>query len=82
MEEKRASERKKVLKGGRLSFNGGHSVIDCTVRNLSESGARVMVETAIGIPDEVVLAIHDGASHPCRVVRRKINEIGLLFLQE
>lgn len=80
MTEQRNDERKKVLKGARISFHGGHSTIDCLVRNLSDGGAKVMVESTVGIPDEIVLAFNDGPSRPCRIVRRKINELGLQFV--
>ena len=32
--------RRRVLKGGRVVFNGGRSSIDCTVRSLSDAGSR------------------------------------------
>jgi len=80
MNEQRQFERHKTLKGARISFHEGHSTIDCVVRNLSESGARVMVETTVGIPDEVTLVVNDGTHHQAKIVRRKINELGLQFI--
>ena len=79
MNDKRHFERHKTLKGARITFHGGHSSIDCVVRNLSNGGARVMLESSIGIPDEVMLVINDGTQHQARIVRRKINELGLQF---
>jgi hypothetical protein len=37
------------LKAGKISFGGG--AIDCTVRNLSETGAALEVTTPVGIPE-------------------------------
>jgi hypothetical protein len=80
MQDKRQAARMKVFKGGRIAFNGGHSSIDCVVRNISETGARVMVETTIGIPDIVSLVLNDGSTYQCEVRRRKINELGVHFI--
>ena len=37
--EHRRERRMRVLKMARIVFNGGYSVYDCRVKNLSESGA-------------------------------------------
>jgi hypothetical protein len=42
--EKRAEARHRVLKGGRLAFHGGGGV-NCTVRNISRTGARIPTST-------------------------------------
>lgn len=38
MDEHRIAPRRRLLKGGKISFSNG-AVIDCTIRNLSETGA-------------------------------------------
>ena len=48
--ERRAGARQRVLKGGRLAFDGGGG-IDCMVRSLSPSGARIDVVSPIGLPE-------------------------------
>jgi hypothetical protein len=80
MEERRNMSRRRVLKGGKIVFNDRNSTIDCTVRNLSEGGALLLVETVIGIPDQFDLRISDGATHACRVVRRTPTQIGVEFV--
>lgn len=78
MSEQRESRRTKVLKEGKISFGGG--AISCTVRNVSESGAQLAVESPLGIPKEVTLVIpSDGVSRPCRVVWRSGSRIGVRF---
>jgi hypothetical protein len=63
-----ASGLRRVLKAGRIVFNGGTSTIDCTVRALGETGARLDVVTTAGIPDRFKLAImDDGLSRACQV---------------
>ncbi len=48
MEQKRIAQRHRVLKAGTIEFNGGG--IDCTLRNVSETGAALDVTSPVGIP--------------------------------
>ncbi len=78
MENHRTAPRKRVLKAGEIEFGGG--AIDCTVRNLSETGAAVSVASPVGIPAEFNLVIvSDHVNRRCRVVWRKENRIGIRF---
>jgi hypothetical protein len=79
MDEHRAAQRRRLLKAGRILFGGG-ATIDCTVRNLSETGAALEVTSPVGIPDEFTLVIGaDDIRVPCRVVWRKETRIGVHF---
>lgn len=79
MGEQRKERRFRVLKSGRIIV-GDKSKIDCTVRDLSESGARLIVPSStFGIPKEFLLAIGEAAPRPCRAVRRTMTEIGVEF---
>ena len=82
MEERRATIRHRTLKGGKIAINDGFSVIDCTVRNLSETGALLRVVSVVGIPDQFVLIISDTQKHNCTVLRRTATDIGVAFLPE
>jgi hypothetical protein len=73
----RISERRRKLRVGTIEFAGG--AIDCTVRNLSSSGAMLQVESPIGIPTHFNLLIGDGHMTPCRIVWRKPTSIGVAF---
>ena len=78
MEEHRTSQRRRTLKAGTISFGGG--AIDCTVRNLSESGAALDVISPIGIPERFTRLVEADHRHlPCRVVWRKEKRIGVHF---
>jgi len=78
MEEHRVTQRRRLLKAGSISFGGG--AIDCTVRNLSETGAALDVISPVGIPDRFTLLIEAEHRHrPCRVVWRKEKRIGVHF---
>ncbi|MDB5561092.1 MAG: PilZ [Hyphomicrobiales bacterium] len=80
MEEKRSKPRRRVFKGAIIVFNERRSTIDCTVRNLSESGALLVVISIVGVPDAFDLQVSDGTRHSCRVVRRTPTQLGVEFL--
>ena len=55
MNEKRVMARHRVLKAGTVEFGGG--TIDCTVRNVSNTGAALDVASPVGIPDQFTLVL-------------------------
>jgi hypothetical protein len=78
VDEHRTAPRRRLLKTGKISFGGG--AIDCTVRNLSETGAALEVNSPVGIPEQFTLVIEpDQIRVPCRVVWRKETRIGIHF---
>ena len=78
--EHRSTQRRTTLKGGHIVFNGGRSTIDCTVRNLSRDGAKLIVASVIGIPDSFDLLLPNTTRQPCKVAWRKGKEVGVEFL--
>jgi PilZ domain len=79
MAEKRASERRRALRTGKIVWNNGGSVIDCTVRNISKTGALLGVLSVATVPQEFDLR-WDGNARPCIVVWRKPDRIGVKFI--
>ncbi|WP_281180583.1 PilZ domain-containing protein [Devosia elaeis] len=80
LQNKRSSARRRVLKQARMSFNGGRSTIDCVLRNLSDTGARLKVTSPLGVPDRFELVLlTDKRTLACRVVWRSAEEIGVVF---
>ena len=78
MEEKRIARRNRVLKAGTVEFGGG--AIDCTVRNVSETGAAIEVVSPLYIPDRFTLVVQtEKLKRHCRVVWRKEKRIGVTF---
>ena len=78
VDEHRTVPRRRLLKTGKISFGGG--TIDCTVRNLSETGAALEVNSPVGIPEHFTLVIEP--NHilvPSRIVWRKDTRIGVHF---
>jgi hypothetical protein len=79
VDEHRRDPRRRLLKSGKISFGGG--AIDCTVQNISETGAALDVISPVGIPDHFTLVIGtDNINTPCRVVWRKPSRIGVHFV--
>jgi hypothetical protein len=78
MDERRDKARHRVLKAGTIEFGGG--AIDCTVRNLSDTGAALDVSSPVGIPDHFSLFVQAGGIHlACTVIWRKEKRIGVRF---
>ena len=78
---KRITGRRRMLKAGIVAFNNGHSTLQCTVRNLPETGAQLRLDGSIGAPDTFERRIEiDGLEADCEVVWRKTNELGVRFV--
>jgi hypothetical protein len=80
MDDKRKSGRRRVLKGGKIVFADAMRVIDCTIRDLSEKGARLVIANTIGVPDSFQLfEKSSGMLYPATVVWRQTNALGVKF---
>ena len=78
MDNHRIAQRRRVLKAGSIEFGGG--AIDCTVRNLSGSGAALEVVSPLYIPDRFTLVVRtDQLKRPCRIVWQTERRIGVAF---
>jgi hypothetical protein len=66
----------------RIIFNKGAATLDCTLRNLSETGAAIEVASTVGVPEEFDLVLlADKSVHRCHVVWRSMGRLGLHFIQ-
>jgi hypothetical protein len=78
MDHNRISSRRRILKAGTIEFGG--SGIDCTVRNISETGAALEVTSPLFIPERFTLFVpSDHFKRPCHIVWRKEKRIGVEF---
>jgi hypothetical protein len=78
--ERRQSPRRRVLKGGVVAFNDRYVTLPCTVRDLSDGGARLRIEGSLTAPDTFELIIDiDGLEAACEVVSRRGNELSVRF---
>ncbi|MGT2440849.1 PilZ domain-containing protein [Bradyrhizobium betae] len=76
--ERRGDQRHRVLKKGSIEFGG--SAIDCSIRNISDAGAMLEVESPLGIPREFTLVVPaDTMRRNCRVAWIKEKRLGVEF---
>jgi hypothetical protein len=78
MNEHRISPRRRVLKTGQIAFSDKVPKLECTVRNLSETGACLQISTTVGMPASFGLFV-DGVRHSCQVVWRTETRLGVTF---
>jgi diguanylate cyclase (GGDEF)-like protein len=83
MDERRASQRARTWRGGKIWLNNRRSVLDCTIRNLSPDGACLQVESLVGVPPAFDLLI-DGEQtpRPCRLVWQSDHRAGVTFASQ
>ncbi|WP_445216418.1 PilZ domain-containing protein [Bradyrhizobium sp. Pa8] len=80
MIEKRAAQRYRVFKGGTITFES--SGIACTVRNMSEGGAAIELDSPVILPQSFTLSIaRDNFVRNCRTIWRNDRRIGLAFVR-
>ena len=79
MDEHRISPRRRVLKSGQIELSDKAPKLECTVRNISETGACLQISTTYGMPAGFGLLI-DGVPHSCRVVWRTDTRLGVAFV--
>jgi len=81
MAENRIKARHRTLKAGKIVFNRQTSIVDCTVRNLSDTGACLLAPSTYGIPDSFDLLLEpEKRNRRCRVAWRTDTRIGVSFL--
>lgn len=83
MAERRASARQKSFLQGRIYFNNRRSSVDCLIRDVSETGARLKFSETIAVPEAIELYIPNREEiHRARVEWRTGNEMGVSFGEE
>jgi hypothetical protein len=80
MAERRTDERRRVVKAGKIVWNKGSSVLDCTVRNVSKTGAMLEVLNGLTVPEEFELRWNNNVERQrCIVVWRKLDRVSVKF---
>ena len=80
MQERRRSSRSRVVKDAKVFF-GSSSMVDCVVRNLTNTGAHIEISNTAELPEVFGLTFDGGRSlRPCRVVWQTPNQTGVEFL--
>ena len=81
LDERRASPRRRMLLRDASLLDGRPDrILRCTIKDLSDGGARVRVGTVEVVGDEVTLIDpKDGTERRCRIAWRSDTELGLAF---
>ena len=82
MSERRQSTRQKSFLRGCIYFNNRRSALDCLIRDISNTGARLIFSDTVTIPDVVDLYIpQKEQTLRARVEWRQGEEVGVAFVQ-
>ncbi len=83
MNDRRSSQRRRTVLKGRIVFNNRCSILDCTVRDLSDTGARIYFADVSEIPLEFQLEISNRRMRvPGRLVWSRGANHGVMFLNK
>lgn len=75
-----ADRRRRTLLSAKIVYNDKKSILNCTVRNLSEHGARLIFGVTPMCPNTFELDLGGGRVHPCRIAYRVGPIMGVRFL--
>jgi PilZ domain len=82
-ENSRIKRRSRVLKGAKLVDMRNWSLVDCTVRDMSDTGARIVCGDQFAIANEFRFLIpSDNTIQNARVVWRRGDLLGIEFVGE
>jgi hypothetical protein len=77
---RRSQQRTRCLKEGKIIFGNGTFVVDCTIDNLSETGAHLRVQGSSPLPKEFLLVEPSrNVVHKAEIVRRTQKGLGIKF---
>jgi PilZ domain len=80
-EDSRRSEfRRRVIKGGKIVYNKRQTVIDCSIRDLTPGGAKLITQSAQSLPRNFQLEFMDGNVRSCELRWGQGTVFGVKFL--
>jgi len=83
MHERRRYVRYPSLLGAKIAFTRLSSTIDCTIRNISPGGGRVVFTGPVAAPKEFDLHIpHRRETRRARVIWRTGEDLGVAFVEQ
>lgn len=78
-QDRRGEIRRRVLKGGLLTFNKGYGALECVVRDMSSQGARLAFGDTAAVPAHFDLEVSGDAKRAASVRWRDLNAVGISF---
>ena len=83
MAEIRRDERVRAFLRARILFNNNNSSIDCTVKNISASGAKIEISSVLSVPNEFDLEVpQKGRTYRAKLMWRDANFVGVQFVEK
>lgn len=83
VDNKRQSERARSFLRGEIVHSNGASRTECTIRDISEVGARIQVPRSVTLPEYFELSIPQKGRHErAKIIWIKDGEIGVVFSEE
>jgi|SRR5687767_9961308 hypothetical protein len=80
-DDRRKHQRIRTLKAGKITFNRRLNVIDCIVRNMSEGGACIQIDSPDWLPEKFDLSIPiDGWKRACRLRWKTTDRVGVAYV--
>jgi len=80
--DKRRAARRRVLFSGKLVNADASATFDCTIRDLSATGAKVRLAGTAPVPSEIwLIEVREGLAFKCRVAWRALPQLGLEFTE-
>ena len=80
MLDRRQQNRDRVYYGGLIAFNARSSTANCLIRNYSNGGAKLQLDTPLLVPDSMDIIIESKKiAFVADVVWRRGNEVGVVF---
>ena len=82
-DERRTLLRRRTLKAGKIVFGDYRYTLDCTIRNVSDTGVQIRCNTPHDVPAEFVLFdVSDGTLQKVEVIWRSDRDFGLRYAAE
>jgi hypothetical protein len=80
-EDSRSARRNRVLMDGAVVYAQGARSLDCTIRDLSETGARVRLSGPEPVPEQIMLIqMRTGIAYEATVAWARGRDLGLTFV--
>jgi hypothetical protein len=80
MPVKRIAQRRLVAFRAHLKLSADKEPIECVVRDISQTGARLILGSIPDLPETFSLLLSKDVTRNCRVIWRKDKQIGVSFV--
>src|SRR5665213_148279 len=83
MTEARHNERVRTILGAQIIFNNKNSTLECQIRNISPTGARLVLSESVTLPEEFDINVpQKGRTYRARLRWRTPEGAGIEFLRD